>query len=143
MDFHKNFWKCYLYKPKHSYQFLVKSMKNFYFYLNLNFFFLEFQIFYYRIPIFKTQTSKNMQMSSQKIKSVLSRPKNEKKNHRNIFFRYRDVITLRVEQTPLLGPAANPAALRASVGASNSETQTNSLPCSAIKTTTLSQEDFI
>ena len=79
MDFHQNFWKCYSHKPKHPYQFSVKSMKNFYFYLYLNFFFLEFQIFYYRIPIFKTQTGKNMQMSSQKIKSVSSRPKNEKK----------------------------------------------------------------
>ena len=32
MDFHKNLWECYSYKPKYPCQFLVKSIENFYFY---------------------------------------------------------------------------------------------------------------
>ena len=89
MDFYKYCWECFSYKPKHTCQFLAKSIKNFDFYLNLNFYFLNFQIFYYRILIFTMRTGKNIQISSQENKSVLLRPENEKKTHRDIFFRYR------------------------------------------------------
>ena len=88
MDFNKTCLEGFSHKPKHPYNFLEKSMRNFLF---LCIFFLEFYIFYYRISIFKTKMGKNMQMLLQKIKIVLSRPKMEKKYHRNIFFSYRDI----------------------------------------------------
>ena len=79
MNFHKNCWEYSSYNPKHPCQFLAKSIENFYFYLNLFILFFYFQIFFNRISIFKTRTGKNMQISSQKSKSVSLRPINEKK----------------------------------------------------------------
>ena len=79
MDFHKNWLKCSSYKPKYPCQFLSKYIENFYFYLNLFILFFYFLNFFYHISIFKIRTGKNMQISSQRSKSVSLRPKNEKK----------------------------------------------------------------
>ena len=87
MNFHKNYWKYSSFKSKYPCQFLAKFIENFYFYLNLFILFFLFFDFFYRISIFKMKTGKNMQISSQKSRSVSLRPINEKKYHRDIFFR--------------------------------------------------------
>ena len=59
MDFYKSCSKCYLHEPKHSGQFLEKSMQNFYFYFYLNIIFVKILKYYHYLPLFKCKWVKN------------------------------------------------------------------------------------
>ena len=79
MDFHKNFWKCYSHKPKHPYQFSVKSMKNFYFYLYLIFFFQNFRFFTTAYPFLKRKRVKICKCRLRRLKAYRQDLKMKKK----------------------------------------------------------------
>ena len=85
MDFHKNFWKCYSHNPKHPYQFSAKSMKSFYFYLYLKFFFQNFRFFITAYPFLKRKRVKICKCRLRRLKAYRQDLKMKKKSSQYLF----------------------------------------------------------